>query len=286
MQFWSTILLSATIASIAAMGLFLQIRNGQMNVGMAVFVGIGGYVSGLLSTRGGLSPAFSIPVAVFAGFLTGAFYAALTLRLHHWFFAVTTLSLTIAAVAAVSRIAYIGGALGMTEIPFVTSGPTIIAAAAGTFALGWVLDRSAIGLRIRATGDDQELAEVFGVRVKRLRIAIFGLGSAMAALSGALNAHRFGTAQPGDLAFQPSLLLFVYVIVGGKNSVWGPVLGTFFLYCAPEIIKIAPEAELLVFGALMLVVSVWMPNGIAGGLRSVLHLINQRGGVIPPPLPR
>ncbi len=277
MEFWSTILLSATITSIAAMGLFLQIRNGQMNVGMAVFAGIGGYVSGLLSTRGGMPPAVSIPVALIAGFMAGALYAALTLRLHHWFFAVTTLSLTIAAVAIVSQISFIGGALGMTDIPFVTSAPAIVAAAAATFALSWALDRSATGLRIRAMGDDQELAEVFGVRVKRLRIAIFGLGSAMAALSGALNAHRFGTAQPGDMAFQPSLLLFVYVIVGGKNSVWGPVLGTFFLYCAPEIIKIAPEAELLVFGALMLIVSVWMPDGIAGGLRSVVRFVRKRG---------
>ena len=272
MEFWSTILLSATIASIAAMGLFLQIRNGQMNVGMAVFVGIGGYVSGLLSTKGGLPPGLSIPHAVLAGFLAGALYAALTLRLHHWFFAVTTLSLTIAAVATVSQIGYVGGALGMTEIPFVTSAPAILAAAVGTFAVAWGLDRSDVGLRIRAMGDDQVLAETFGVRVKRLRIAIFGLGSAMAALSGALNAHRFGTAQPGDLGFQPSLLLFVYVIVGGKNSVWGPVLGTFFLFCAPEIIKIAPEAELLVYGALMLAVAVWMPNGIAGGLQALLRL--------------
>ena len=272
MEFWSTILLSATIASIAAMGLFLQIRNGQMNVGMAVFVGIGGYVSGLLSTKGALPPGLSIPHAVLAGFLAGALYAALTLRLHHWFFAVTTLSLTIAAVATVSQIGYVGGALGMTEIPFVTSAPAILAAAVGTFAVAWGLDRSDVGLRIRAMGDDQVLAETFGVRVKRLRIAIFGLGSAMAALSGALNAHRFGTAQPGDLGFQPSLLLFVYVIVGGKNSVWGPVLGTFFLFCAPEIIKIAPEAELLVYGALMLAVAVWMPNGIAGGLQALLRL--------------
>jgi branched-chain amino acid transport system permease protein len=271
MEFWSTILLSATIASIAATGLFLQIRNGQMNVGMAVFVGIGGYVSGWLSTTGGLPPGLSIPIAVLAGFLAGAVYAALTLRLHHWFFAVTTLSLTVASVAAASQIGFIGGALGMTEIPFVTSGPAIIAAALGAFAVAWALDRSDIGLRVRAVGDDQELAETFGVRVKRLRIAIFGLGSAMAALSGALNAHRFGTAQPGDLAFQPSLLLFVYVIVGGKNTVWGPVLGTFFLYCIPEIIKIAPEAELLVFGALMLVVAVWMPGGIAGGLVALLR---------------
>jgi branched-chain amino acid transport system permease protein len=125
-------------------------------------------------------------------------------------------------------------------------------------------------------GDDQELAEAFGVRVKRLRIAIFGLGSAMAAMAAALNAHRFGTAQPGDLGFQPSLLLFVYVIVGGKNSVWGPVLWTFFLFCMPEMIKIAPEAELLVFGTLMLVVATWMPNGVAGGIQAAVRRVYRR----------
>ena len=91
----------------------------------------------------------------------------------------------------------------------------------------------------------------------------------MAALSGTLSAHRFGTAQPVDLSFQPSLLLFVYVIVGGKNSVWGPLLGTFFLLCVPEIIKITPETELVVFGALMMIVGGWMPGGIAGGLQAL-----------------
>jgi branched-chain amino acid transport system permease protein len=278
MEFWSTILLSATISAIAAIGLFLQIRNGQMNVGMAVFVGIGGYVSGVLSTKGGLSPALSIAAAILVGFLAGALYAALTLRLHHWFFAVTTLSLTIAAVAAVSQISYLGGALGLTNIPFVTSAPTIVIAAAAVFGVAWAVDRSNLGLRIRATGDDQELAEVFGVRVRRLRIAIFGVGSGMAALSGALNAHRFGTAQPGDMNFQASLLLFVYVIVGGKNSVWGPVLGTFFLFCAPEIIKINPETELLVFGTMMLVVATWMPGGIVGSLQAVSDRIMVRKG--------
>ena len=208
-------------------------------------------------------------MAIVAGFLVGILYAALTLRLHHWFFAVTTLSLTIAAVAAVSQVEFVGGALGMTDIPFVTSAPAIIGAALITFAIVWALDRSDFGLRVRATGDDQLLAETFGVRVKRLRIFVFGLGTAMAALSGALSAHRFGTAQPVDLSFQPSLLLFVYVIVGGKNSVWGPLLGTFFLFCVPEIIKITPETELVVFGALMMIVGVWMPGGIAGGLQAL-----------------
>ena len=93
----------------------------------------------------------------------------------------------------------------------------VVAAALATFAVAWKLDHSTVGLAIRATGDDETLAQVFGVRVKSLRVLVFGLGSAMAALSGALHAHRFGVYQPSDLGFHLSLLLFVYVVVGDSK---------------------------------------------------------------------
>ena len=273
MDFWLTIFLSASIAATAAIGLFLQLRSGQMNVGMAVFVGVGGYVSGALGVRFGLPPALTIPAAVVAGFLFGAAFSALTLRLHHWFFAVTTLTLSVAAVSGVGRIDIIGGALGLTGIPFLTHAAPILAALAVTFGLAWWIDRSSVGLAIRATGDDEMLAQAFGVRVRLLRVLVFGIGSAMAALSGALHAHRFGVYQPSDLGFHTSLLLFVYVIVGGKTSVWGPLVGTFFLHLMPEIVKISPEAELIVFGLLMLLVAVAMPDGIAGALSKGLQMM-------------
>lgn len=274
MGFWLTVFLSASVAAIAAIGLFLQIRSGQMNVGMAVFVGVGGYVSGALGVHLGLPPALTIPLAVAAGFLFGAAFSALTLRLHHWFFAVTTLTLSVAAVSGVGRIGIIGGALGLTGIPFLTHAVPILAALVVTFALAWWIDRSAVGLAIRATGDDEVLAQVFGVRVKLLRVVVFGIGSAMAALSGALHAHRFGVYQPSDLGFHTSLLLFVYVIVGGKTSVWGPLVGTFFLHLVPEVVKISPEAELIVFGLLMLLVAVALPDGVAGAIRSSVRLLS------------
>lgn len=274
MDFWTTILLSAAITAIAAIGLFLQIRSGQMNVGMAVFVGVGGYVSGALGVRLGVSPLLSIPIAVAAGFVFGALFSLITLRLHHWFFAVTTLTLSVAAVSGVGRLEVLGGALGLTGIPFLTHPLPIVAALVATFAIAWWIDRSTVGLAIRATGDDETLAEVFGVRVKLLRVVVFGIGSAMAALSGALHAHRFGVYQPSDLGFHLSMLLFVYVIVGGKTSVWGPLVGTFFLHVMPEIVKISAEAELIVFGLLMLLVAVAMPEGVAGALRSAMERVS------------
>ena len=266
MAFWTTVLLSASISAIAAIGLFLQIRSGQLNVGMAVFAGVGGFSTGVLSTRGGLPPALTIPLAAALGALVGGVFSALTLRLHHWFLAVTTLGLSVAAVSGVGQFELLGGPLGLSAIRVVSSAWPILLSLGVTFAVALAIDRSAVGLAVRATGDDQVLAQVFGVRVKRLRVLIFALGSAMAALSGALHAHRFGVYQPTDLGFHPSLLLFVYVIVGGKKNVWGPALGTFFLFVVPELIHITPETELVVFGALMMLVAVAVPNGLAGAL--------------------
>jgi len=264
MAFWTTVLVSAAIASIAALGLFLQVRSGQLNVGMAVFVGIGGYASGALGVGWEMTPWLSIPLAVLIGAAFGAVFSAITLRLHHWFFAVTTL--TLAAVSAMGRIGALGGALGLSGIPIVGSAVPALVALVACFALALTFDRSQYGLAVRAIGDDQALASMFGVRVRRLRIAVFALGSGMGALSGALAAHRFGLYQPTDLGVQPSLLLFVYVVIGGRRSVLGPLLGTFFLFTVPELVPVPPEGQLMAFGGIMTLVAVAFPGGLAHAL--------------------
>jgi branched-chain amino acid transport system permease protein len=271
--FWITILLSASISSIAAMGLFLQIRSGQLNVGMAVFVGIGAYASGSFAVHFGWPPVVTIPIAIVVGGLIGAAFSAITLRLHHWFFAVTTVSLSVAAVTGVTNIPFLGGGLGLSDIPIVASPTLIVLGLIASFAIVYAIDKSTIGLAIRATGDDQILSQVFGVPVRLLRISAFAVGSAIAAFSGALYAHRFGLFQPPDMGTFPSMLLFIYVIVGGKTNVFGPLLGTFFLYTMPEIVKITPETELIVYGLFMILVAVAMPGGLAGFLTPAVRLL-------------
>lgn len=271
MAFWITILLSAAIIAIVCLGLFLQIRSGQLNVGMAVFFGIGGYATSVFCLRFGWHPAPAIMAAVIVGMIFGGVFSAITLNLHHWFFAVSTLTLSVAAVSGIGKIDYIGGALGLVGVPIITAAwPIVLSLLLAIGVAVWV-DRSRLGLLVRATGDDQVLAQVFGVRVKRLRVAVFAIGSGLAALGGALQAHRFGVFQPSDLGFHNSLLFFVVVIVGGKSHVLGPLLGTVFLFVLPELIHITAETELLVFGGLMVMVAIAMPTGLTGAMQQVLR---------------
>jgi len=269
MEFLTHILLSAALYAISAIGLFLQIRSGQLNVGMAVFVGIGGYGTGVLSLDYGISPFITIPLAIVFGFIAGGLFSALTLRLHHWFFAVTTLSLSIAAQGSVGRVPFLGGPNGLAGIPALRSSLLVVALLLIVIAIVYVLDRSRVGLAIRATGDDEQLSQIFGVKVKRLRIFVFALGSAIGAASGALNAHRFGVYQPTDLGSEMSLMLLVYVIVGGKRSLWGPIMGTLALYVLPELFEVPPQVRIMIFGALMIICAMFMRDGITGALSTL-----------------
>ena len=276
MEYWGQILLASAIQMIAAIGMFLQIRSGQLNVGQAVFVGVGGYSSGLLAMDVGLPIPLAMALAIVFGFVFGAIFSALTLRLHHWFFAVTTLALSIAAHGSIGKVAFLGGPLGISGVPLLVSPVPILIMLVLAIATSLMIERSSLGLAVRAMGDDQLLSQMFGTGVRRLRVFMFAVGAAMGAGAGALNAHRFGVYQPSDMGVEASLMLFVFVIVGGKRSLWGPILGTLLLYVLPEAIDIDPRARMIVFGALLLLCGVAMPEGIVGliqaGLRRLRHV--------------
>lgn len=247
---------------IVALGLYIQMATGQISAGQAAFMGIGGYAAGVASLR------FNMPfpiTLVISGVLAGAIaavFAALILRLSHWFLAVATLAFGEAMVVIIQNIDALGGAAGYFGIPLRTN-------------LAWVLgvlvvviygmsrvEGSRYGYAFRAVNQDEHVAESLGIDARKVRIAAFGVGGALAGIGGALTAQYVGIVESTYLGFANSLPFLLYVAIGGTYTFWGTVVGTVVLLELPELLRFTIYDRLLLYGLAMIVVMVLRPQGL------------------------
>ncbi len=125
---------------------------------------------------------------------------------------------------------------------------------------------SRIGRALRAIEGDELAARASGIEVRRVKILAFVLGSTLAGLAGALYAHYVGFISPGSFSFMLSVELVVMVILGGRGSLAGPILGAAVFTLLPEYLRAYREYDVVLFGLVLILVLMFMPRGIAGAL--------------------
>src|SRR5439155_17641889 len=124
------------------------------------------------------------------------------------------------------------------------------------------LDCSRFGLITNAIRQSDLLAETLGVRVFRGKLTAFALGSFMAGITGAFFAHSHQVLHSSDFGLEPMVLLVVFTVIGGAGSVWGPVVGTVVLTIVSERLRERHHYEILVFGAVLILTSLFAPEGL------------------------
>jgi ABC-type branched-subunit amino acid transport system permease subunit len=133
-----------------------------------------------------------------------------------------------------------------------------------------LLQRSRTGWAFRALRDDELAAELTGVDVKRYRVAAGALGSAMIGLAGALYAHSEGYISPSTFAFgQVDVRVVVMLALGGIGSLLGPVIGAAAFTILDEWLVSSNEYRLVIYGAVIVVLFLGLPSGVAPTLQSV-----------------
>ena len=188
--------------------------------------------------------------------------------------------------------------------PFGDDGITI----SGAVAYFWVVGVAAMlvqllsinllsgawGRRINAVRQSEIASETVGVSVYRWKVGAFALSAVLAGLAGAFFAHQDGYIVSDTFTFNKSVELLVYVILGGARSLFGPLIGSTVLVILPEFLKtlasydFVPEAikpflehYLLLYGVLLIVFLITMPEGMAGALKRIPGLTR----LLPPPVP-
>jgi branched-chain amino acid transport system permease protein len=124
------------------------------------------------------------------------------------------------------------------------------------------LEYSRLGLVASAIRQRDLLAETLGVDVTRYKLGVFVLGSFFAGLAGVFFAHTHQVLHSSDFGLEPMVLLVVFTVIGGAQSVWGPVVGTLVLSITSEFLRELHHYEILVYGAVLMIVMLLLPEGL------------------------
>nr|CRH04346.1 Putative ABC-type branched-chain amino acid transport system [Candidatus Magnetococcus massalia] len=261
--------------AIAAVGLNLLIGYaGQISLGHAAFLGIGAYSSGLLTTNMGWNPWLAMLMGALLSLLVAFAIARPILKLKGHYLAMATLGFGIIInILMVQPVEITGGPDGLSSIPALSFfGWEVdsdlkwygVSMAALLLAI-WIalnLISSRMGHALRAVHGSEVGAAMMGVDAAAIKTRVFVISALYASVAGSLFAHQQAFISPESFGFHFSIELVVMVVLGGMASTYGAVFGALVLTMLPELLVVFEEYEVLILGAIMMGLMIFLPRGV------------------------
>jgi branched-chain amino acid transport system permease protein len=263
---------------------------GQLSVGHAAFVGVGGYSAAMLSIELGLTPWLGMLVGAALSAVLGAVIGYLGFRfgLRGFYFVLLTVAFAEVCRIAVSNIDALGGALGL-YITF-TGNPRQLQFRDGrayyylalalmllATATAWAIERRRFGVYLAAIREDEGAAEALGVNAFAYKMRAMVVSSFLTGLGGTFYAFYLFSLQPNTLFGIPlSVEIVIRPIIGGAGTLLGPILGSFILTPLAELSRLylgqggLYGAHLIAYGLLLIGVVLFLPEGAYPRLRRAL----------------
>jgi branched-chain amino acid transport system permease protein len=277
------ILMQAATYSVAVFGLSVVLGLcGQINLAQAAFFGIGAYAVGLGTVDYGLSYWICLIIGTLAALLAGAFLGMTTLRLGGHYLAMVTISFQqIVTLVMINAVGLTHGPDGVPSIRrpalFQSSQSYLAFAVAALAIIGycvWHLKDTRLGRAMRAVRDNELAASVAGINIYRTKVAAFAISALLGGLGGGLFAGGFTYVSPDQFSFAESIVFLTMALLGGVASPIGSVIGTGLLILIPEwlrFLKSIPGLYLAIYGVAVILIILFMPDGIWGFVANFLR---------------
>jgi branched-chain amino acid transport system permease protein len=253
---------------------------GQLSLGHAAYFGAGAYGLALFSGKLGMSPWLGVLMGVVAAVVCALLIGGVSFRLRGPYFALSTIAFAeILRLASKNLSSVTGGDVGL-QVPALFHGNVnrsfywaAVALASLAFALTVLISRAKFGYYLMAIREDEDTALSVGIGAAGNKLAALLISAALTALAGALYASIFLFIVPDQvLALDVSNEIAIVAMLGGAGTVLGPLIGSVVLETASEIFKNTfKEAHQLIFGALLVVVVLFLPGGIVGTITGLLR---------------
>ena len=259
---------------IATMGLNLTVGYaGQKSLGHAAFFGIGAYTVAIF-LKFGLSFWLGLPVAALLCFVVGLILGFPALRVQTIYLAFATLGFNTALWLVMRNEEWLtGGTFGINNIARPSIGGLsldgnlayyylVLVFALVLAALLWGLLRSPWGKAFTALRDNPIRAESLGIDTRGYTLLSFAIGASYAGIAGGLYASQVQFIDPALFTVGQSIMMYLMVVVGGPGYFLGPVLGSAVGVVLPEWLRFAQAWYLFVFGAAVVLLMIWLPDGL------------------------
>ena len=247
-------------------------RAGTFSVATSGFAALGAYGTAILTVKHGLHPAAAVALGALLGLACGLLLAVPLARLRGVYQAIASLAFVEILVALILYFETLtGGPLGFHNIPRVVTPWILFFAVLGTMALLTVLGQGAIGRAFDAMRQDPPVAASLGVNPAKYHVLSFALSGAIAGLFGGLDALRNFSLTAEQFGFSILIGTLSAVVLGGRRSVLGPLVGTTILVLLPEIFRPLADYRQAVYGLLLVVVMAFLPFGVYDSIVMKLH---------------
>jgi len=245
---------------------------GQLSLGHVAYFGIGAYAMTLSTERIGWNPWLGVILGAVLAAIAALVIGSITFRLRGPYFALSTIAAAeIIRVLVQNQDELTHGAVG-TNAPLLFQAPNLdakffwgaVPLLGAAFALSTWIHSSRFGYRLRAIRENENTAMAVGVNPAREKLLALLPSAAFTALAGSMYASYFSFVGPDTvLTLEISVQAALIAMLGGAATIWGPILGSIVLTLTSEIFKTYFEhTHLVVYGALLIVVVIFLPGGV------------------------
>ena len=269
--YFSGLLALFAINIIVAYSVFIPASAGLLNLGAAGFVLVGGYTAGALTSQLDL-PLWS--ALILGSALAGAIAFLISwpiLRTRGVYMVLATFAFAEVVAGVLLNIPAFGGAAGLSVMACAGLQIVLPVTLAVIVFVAWLMS-TRFGLSVRAIHDDESVAHLFGVNLRGTQVTALTIGGAIGGMGGALLVHQFNFIDVQSTGVLFSIYVLLYVLMGGTQTVWGPIFGAAFFTLAPEALRNLAElnpalkfleaGRYMVFGMAVVLLMMWRPQGV------------------------
>ena len=277
------VMVSALIFVVLGLGLNITVGlAGLLDLGYIAFFAVGAYTYALLSSNFGLGFWICLPIGGVMGMLFGIVLGFPILRLRGDYLAIVTLGFaSITKIVLENWDTAFDGASGIANIPrpdlfgFELDGRQkaiyayyiVLALVALTILVTSRLKHSRVGRAWMALREDEIACEAMGVDMARTKLSAYALGAFYAGLVGVVFAAHNNFINPDSFTFMDSAMILAMVVLGGMGSILGVIIAALVLKLLPEYLRAFAEYRMLVFGAVMVLMMIFRPQGLINDMR-------------------